>query len=119
MALTFTDVACPMGAITEFPLGQFKARVIDVTLDSSYLTTGEVLTAAALGWDYIYGVLELETFSNSTGTLGLPSIREQGSAGSQLTFQPLESAADGDPMDEGGSTNDFSAFTGRFIVLGY
>ena len=119
MALTVTAVRTPNQDNHEGSFMGLRGRVVDITFDSSYLTTGEVLTAATLGWTYVFGAVVLTHPTNTAGTLGLPTVVRANSTNSQLTFQPLESAGDGDPMDEAGSTNDLSAFTGRFIVLGY
>lgn len=119
MALTVANVSTPNSEMHEGEFAGLKARIVDITFDSSYVTTGEVLTATSLGWTYVFGAIALTHPANAAGTLGLPTVVKKNTAGSQLTFQPLESAGDGDPMDEAGSTNDLSAFTGRFVVLGY
>lgn len=119
MALTIANVTTPNGEVHEGSLMGLRARIVDITFDSSYLTGGEVLTTAMLGWDYLFGAVALTHPANSAGTLGLPTVVKANSTGTQLTFQPLESAASGDPMGQATSTQDLSAYTGRFIVLGF
>lgn len=119
MALTVTEVVHPNSSTTDIYIPPFRGRIVNLTFDASYLTGGEVLTAAMMGWSYVFGAITLTHPANSAGTLALPTVVKRNTAGTSLTLQPLESAGDGDPMDEAGSTNDLSAFTGMFLVLGY
>lgn len=55
MAVTITNITTPNSSVTEFPYGIFKARMVDVTFDSTYPTAGEIITAANLGWSQLVG----------------------------------------------------------------
>lgn len=120
MALTLAQVANPQSAITEFPFGPFKVRVMDLTFDNSYLTGGEVLTAAQLGWNQVWGALEMVNASNSTGTVASFTVVKANSALSQLTFQLYEGAAtaNDNPLKEWTSAQDASTYTGRYLIFG-
>lgn len=119
MALTVAEVVHPNAASTHVSFPPFKAKIVDVTFDSSYLTTGEIMTAASQGFTILLGAITLTHPTNTAGTLGMPCVVRASATGSQLAFQPLESAGDGDALDEAGSTNNLSTFTGRFMILGY
>lgn len=122
MALTVTDVSTPNAQINEFPLGPWKARLVDIAFDASYLTTGEILTAASLGWVQVFGAIELVKPANSTGTFMLPSVVKKNTANTQLTFQVYRydgAAAGKASLEEAASAFDASTFTGRFLILGY
>lgn len=122
MPLTMTNVSNPQASITEFPLGPFKGRIVDLSLvgDTSYLTGGEVLTAAALGWNVIFGAIPVSGgFATSTGALSADTIVKPNAAQTQLTFQLQETAATVDtPTKEVSSGQDMSAYSGRYLVLG-
>ena len=120
MALTVANVSTPNAEMHEGDFVGLKARVLDLTFDSSYLTGGEVLTAASLGWTYLFGAVTLTDPANSAGTLALGCTVKKNTAGTQLTFQATETAGTVDtPHKEVSSTQDISAYTGRFVVLGY
>lgn len=121
MALTVANVTTPNAEMHEGQMIGLKARVLDITFDSSYLTGGEVLTAASLGWVYTFGAIPLTNPTNSTGTVMAPPVVKKNTAGTQLTFQLAEGAAtaNDNPLKEVTSAQDMSAYTGRFIVLGY
>lgn len=121
MPLTIANVTHPNQSISEFQLGPWKARLIDVTFDSSYLTTGEVLTAAQLGWVQIHGAIVVELGSNrgSTGTLALDVNVRANAARTQVTVQAYETAGTVDtPHKEVTSAQDISAYTCRLLVFG-
>jgi len=119
MALTIAYVSTPNSEHHEAQFAGLRAVVLDLTFDSSYPTTGEDLTAADLGWTYLFGAITLVHPKNAAGTLGLPCMVSANSTNTTLAFQTLESAGDGDPMDESANATDLSLFTGRFVVLGY
>lgn len=119
MALTIAEVSNPNSgqSVTEF-FG-LKAKMIDITFDNSYLTTGEVLTAAALGWDSVQGAITVWDPALADGTLSVSTVVKPNTARTQLTFQAQETAATVDTsFKEVTSTADLSLYTGRFIILG-
>jgi hypothetical protein len=122
MALTVTNVSTPNALINEFSFGPYKARLVDIAFDNSYLTTGEVLTAASLGWVQVFGAIVLTEPTNSAGTLMLPVVVKKNTANSQLTFQlyRYDGGAGGKAsLEEAAPAFDASTFTGRFLILGY
>jgi len=119
MALTLTDVATPNAAQHTGTMLGMKARIVDITFDASYLTTGEVLTAAQLGWAMVIGAVVLNDPVNAAGTLSVGCVVRKNTAGSQLAFQAMYGPTSVGPYPEATSTNDLSTYTGRFIVLGY
>lgn len=121
MALTVANVSTPNSEIHEGQFLGLRGRIVDITFDSSYLTGGEVLTAATMGWTYLFGAVPLTHPTNTAGTVMAPAVVKKNTAGSQLTFQLAEGAAtaDDNPLKEVGSTQDMSTYTGRFVVLGY
>lgn len=120
MALTITQVAHPNSQITEGDLLGFKARLVTITFDSSYLTTGEVLTASSMGWIGVIGAIEVSGVGNTTGALSVTTVVRPNSSLSQLTFQAQETAATVDTSHkEVTSAADLSTYSGTFIVLGF
>lgn len=121
MAVTIAEVAHPNAAQTEFPFGIYKARIIDVTFDASYVTTGEPLTAASLGWNgVVYSFPSLAM--NAAGTLGMPVYAEANATQSQLTLQLLRydgASAGKASLEEAANAFDASLFTARLLVIGY
>lgn len=119
MALTIADVTHPNSQSTEFPLGPFKAVVKTITFDSSYLTTGEVLTAADLGWNQVHGAIAISGVGNADGTLSLTTVVKPNTARTQLAFQAQETAGTVDtPHKEVSSTQNISAYSGTFLIFG-
>lgn len=144
MALTIAYPTHPNQVMTEFQLGPWKARMVKLTFDASYLTTGEVLTAANLGWTNLIGAIPLTGVANADGTLSAPCVVRSNTAQTSLTFQAQESAAvtththtentagaytqnattaaggaiAAGRLAEVASTTDLSAYHGTFFVLG-
>lgn len=119
MALTITYPTHPNQTITEFPFGPWKCRVVKLTFDSSYLTTGEVLAATDLGWNTVIGALPLTGVGNADGTLSVGTVVRANTAQTSLTFQAQETGAATDAsFKEVTSTGDLSAYHGTFLVLG-
>lgn len=144
MALTIAYPTHPNQTITEFPFGPWKARLVKLTFDSSYLTTGEVLNATDLGWNTLIGAMPLTNVGNADGTLSVGTVVRANTAQTALTFQAQESAAvaththtentaaaytqnattaaggaiSAARLAEVGSTTDLSAYHGNFLVLG-
>lgn len=123
MALTLAQISRPNSAISEFQFGEFKCRIMDVTFDASYPTGGEVLTAASLGWNYLYGSLGGNPIAmNAAGTLGIPVYVEPNAAGTQVTLQLLRydgASAGKASLEEAAAAFDASLFTTRLYLLGY
>lgn len=122
MAVTVADVANPNGAQTELSaFAPFRARFIDVTFDNSYVTTGEPLTTAMLGWNVLFGAIPLGLASNAAGTLSMPVVVKSNAAQSQLTLQlqRYDGASAGKAsLEEAANAFDASLFTVRLLVLG-
>lgn len=121
MALTIANVTHPNQIMTEFDFGPWRARMIDVTFDSSYLTTGEVLTAANLGWQQIHGALVIQHATNrgSSSTAMTPVVVIPNTTRTQVTIQAYETAAATDtPFKEVTSAQDQSAYVCRLLVFG-
>lgn len=120
MALTVANVSTPNSEIHEAQFLSLRARVVDITFDSQYLTTGEVLNATDLGWTYLFGAVTLADPSNAAGTASVGCVVKKNTAGSALTFQAQETAGTVDlAFKEVSSNQDLSTYTGRFVVLGY
>lgn len=118
MAVTFANVSTPNTSITEDQLFGLKARIVDVTFDNSYLTTGEVVTAAQLGWDTIQFVWA-ESAVNAAGTLAHNVVARPNAARTQMAIQAYETAATVDtPHKEVTSAADLSTYTVRLVVFG-
>lgn len=123
MALTIAQVSHPNSASTEFPFGPFKARILDVTFDSSYdNANGESLTAASLGWVTIEGAFVLADAWSGTSTDLLSPVRPVATAGgSSVTFRTFEyngAAAGLARLQEVANTVDLSTYTMRVCVFG-
>lgn len=98
--------------------GNKRARTYEVTFDDSYPTAGESLTASDVGLRVIEDVFPEGIASNSDGTggtLGAPVRYDYSSA----KLQAFESAADGDPLDETGSTNSLANYMVQVTFLGW
>jgi hypothetical protein len=87
-AVTFTNVSNANGSVTEDQLFGFKARLIDVTLATSYSTGGDTLTATALGVNNIVGWIPCSTMAAPTGgATGKAYSTVVNASGSTLSFQ--------------------------------
>lgn len=121
MGLTVASVANPQGKNTDFTIGPFKARVVNITFDNSYLTTGEVLTKQMMGWAYLFGAIQLTSgVKNAAGTLSNNVVIQRNASGSQLAFIAQETAGVVDtPFKEVNSGDNLSAYSGEFLILGW
>ena len=125
MAVTLAKVANPNQIETVIDYGPFKGVFKVVTLDNSYLTTGEVVTAAQVGFRVIVGVVDLQGgagFSNAAGTQTLPALAKVSATGSQVAFQAqrYDGASAGKAnLEEAAATTDLSLFSGKFLFIGY
>jgi hypothetical protein len=121
MAATVAQVTTPNGPQTWLQFGPFKAVIVDVTLDSTYPTTGEVVTAAQVSLDTIVGCITVREFANAAGTLTIgPTRMLVNAAGTQFTIQGYNSTT-GAPSTLLELANNFNASTyvGRLMVFGY
>lgn len=96
-----------------------KQRVRNVTCSGSYVADGEVVTAEDVGLKVIVQVHAPGAVVNDTSpSLGNPLAVIIADDGSQVRFVLLESAADGDALDEkpaeSNTTGDFP-FRATFI----
>lgn len=122
MALTVTDISTPNAAVTVFPFGVFKAKMVDVLFDNSYVTTGEPLAASSLGWTQVFGAIVMTWPSNAAGTASMGLVVKKSTDNSQLTLQlqGYDGASAGKAnFEEKANAFDASAFTARLLVLGY
>lgn len=124
MALTVANVSHPNQNVWEGEfLGQ-KARVIDVTFDNSYPNaTGEVITAASLGFQQIYGCLVLQHgYSGTTTDLGVVVLPVVASSKANVALRVLGFDEDGgtnwEGLQEAADTTDLSAYSCRICVIG-
>lgn len=60
MGLTVTNIQTPNAQLNQFSLGPWNARFVEVAWDSTYLVGGELLTAASLGWNQVFGAIEVQ-----------------------------------------------------------
>lgn len=124
MALTVAAVAHPNSQNTEFSFGPFRARIVDVTFDSSYdNTNGEAMTAASLGWSTIEGAVVLGDAWSGTSTDLTAVVRPVAtSGGTSITFRAFEyngAAAGVARLQEVANATDLSTYTARVLVFGY
>ena len=123
MAVTVANVSHPNQDVWEGEfLGQ-KARVIDVTFDSSYdNTNGEAVSAATLGLQGIYGVFVLaDGWSGSTtDTLAVvrPVINSTRDSVALRAFRYDGASAGKAYLEEVANAVDMSAFSVRLCVIG-
>lgn len=126
MPITLAKVANPnqFETVTDFG-GFFKGVIKTITLDNSYLTTGEIVTAAQVGFSRIYGVIDLQGgagFTNAAGTQTLPAMVKTNATNSQVTFQPqrYDGASAGKAnLEEVANAVDLSLFSGKFLFIGH
>lgn len=116
MAFTVTNVTHPNTSVTEGTMLGMKARIVDLTPDSSYSDNGDVLSASLFQWSEIHGLIQLAPFTNSTGE---NSLSHSTRLSTPDLYVRLYLADDADTDDEVADAGDYSAYTGRFIVLGY
>lgn len=70
MAVTISNVVHSNTNVWEGTLLGRKARVVNVTFDSSYDAGGEVVTAGTFGWDQLDDAIVLRHPSTSDGSSG-------------------------------------------------
>lgn len=114
MALTLADVSGAEGPL--YSLGNLKAKVVDVTFDSSYPTGGESLTAADVGLTNIIAVSGDAYALNSTPTTAVGVVYNYSTA--KLIAMYATANASNVAFAEATSTNDLSAFTCRLVIFG-
>jgi hypothetical protein len=102
--------------------GNKRFRVYDVAFSGTYTANGESVTAAQVGLKKIQQVHAPGAALDSTSApaLGNPLGVVISSTGSTATFVLLESAADGDALDEKpAETTASAAATFRVTFIGY
>lgn len=125
MAITLAKVSHPNQIETQFEFGPFKAVVKTVTLDNSYLTTGEVVTAAQVNMTVLLGVIDMNGgggLSVTNGSASLPVIVKRSANQKQVTFQPqgYDGASAGKAnLEEKANAFDASLYSGNFLFIGY
>jgi NaMN:DMB phosphoribosyltransferase len=124
MAVTVTHISTPNAGQTWGSLGTFDTLMVDVLMDSSYLTTGEPITAAQFGLTGVVGAIPLSMLTNraSSNTSGMPVHVFPNAAQTQLTIQPYryDGASAGKAfMEEVANAVDVSAYTVRLLVIGF
>lgn len=123
MAFTITQIANPNSKMTEFPLGPWKVRVMDLTFDNSYdNTNGEVLTAASLGWNTIEGAMVLgEPWSGTTTDFAVVARPVATAGGTSISFRAFRydgANAGKASLEEVANAVDLSTYTMRVMVMG-
>lgn len=117
MPVTIANVSNPNSKLTEFSFGPYKARIVTIAFDNSYLTGGEVVTAANLGWNELHGAVAITGVGNVAGTLSMTTVVRK--SGKNLLFQLQETAGTVDtPHKELTSAADASAYSGQFLIFG-
>ncbi len=118
MPVTLAEVATPNTPLSQDVWFGMKARLLDVTFDNSYLTGGEILTAAQLGWDTIQFVL-CDGARGAAGVGLVNVIAVPNAARTQVALQAYETAGTVDlAHKEVSSAQDLSTYTARMIVFG-
>lgn len=124
MAVTVNQVTTPNSGQTWGSLGPFDTVIVDVVMDSSYLTAGEVVTAAQLGLTGVIGAIPLTLLTNraSTNTFAQPVHVFPNAAQTQLTIQAYryDGASAGKAfLEEVANAVDLSTYTVRLMVIGF
>lgn len=121
MALTLAEVSHPNAGQTTFSFGPFKATFKTVTFDNSYPTTGEIVTAAALGWNGLIGAICFSGgIANTAGTLAHVIVARPDAAQSQVALQAIETGTAVDsPLKEATNAADLSTYSAVFLFIGY
>lgn len=119
MAVTVARVA---GA--DHVSGNKRVRVRTITLDSSYVQTGEPLTAAEVGLKKIEQAIPHGLAITSTGTTAWSVTPQINSAGtSMLLFvhgqEPADVTATSLPFPDADATENLSTFSIRMSFIGY
>lgn len=94
MAVTITNVKTPNSQATYGEMSGLKSVIVDVTFDSSYVTGGEVVTAANLGWTNIIGGIVMSNPAPSGNASALASRIIPNSAQTQVAIQLFQSGYD-------------------------
>lgn len=120
MAVTLAEVSTPNSQQSYGEFLGFKAKIVQITLDSSQLDGGEPLTAAQLGWDQVYGAIVLSQFAVANGDTHVPVVIKNNAANTQLTIQAYRynGASAGVAFLEEAPAADLSTYSGKLIVLG-
>ena len=120
MPVTVAQVTHPNQTVTQFPFGPWQARLVDITFDASYLTTGEPLSAVTLGVNQVHGAIVIYDAKNAAGTLALPVLIVPNANRTSLTLQLLRydgAAAGKASLEEAANAFDASLFTMRVCLI--
>ena len=109
MALTFADA----GSLPYYIEGNRKRVVKTVTMDSSYASGGEVVTAADLGLNHIdYAKAQIKVNSNSSDSLvSVNFAKTDGQSGKLVFYEETPQAID--------SGDNLSSCTVHLEAVGY
>jgi hypothetical protein len=123
MAVTNAKVSHPNQQETAFPVGMFKGVIRQITFDSSYPTTGEVVTAASLGFQKIdFSFVEGGSFAhNAAGTASVGVKVVPNAARTQVTlflYRYDGASAGKASFEEAANAFDASTFSTRIMFLG-
>ena len=110
MAATFANVL----SVPYTTVGNQKQTVYDVTMDNSYLTGGEVATAANLGLNYIdHAEAQVTVAANASDAIGNAQfVRSSGLTGLVKLYDP-------DVPADMTSADDLTGCVVRVIAKGY
>jgi hypothetical protein len=123
MAVSIANVAHPNQNVWEGEFLGYKAKVVDVTFDSSYdNTNGEAVTAASLGYQQIYGAIVLaDAWSGSTTDLAVlirPVINTAQTSCALRAFRYDGANAGKASLEEVANAVDLSTYTTRIVFIG-
>lgn len=98
-------------------IGDLKYKIVPVTWDSSYASTGESLTAANLGLQEVIAVIDLGT--NATLSSGDKTVRaEYDYTNSKLLAYGFDGSQTGDAALTEVDSLDLSNCVSRLLVIG-
>ena len=123
MAVTIANVTHPNQNVWEGEfLGQ-KCKVVDVTFDSSYDSpSGEIVTAAQLGYQSIYGAFPMsQGWSGITTKLAVVIVPVVGAARTFVSLRAFRydgANAGKASREEVANSVDLSTYTVRMVFIG-
>lgn len=98
-----------------YVIGNKRVHTFTITFDDSYVTAGEPLTAATLGFSKIIEVRAHGPFRNTDATLGI--VVSYDHTNSKLVAY-WGNAGSVSGMPEVASTTDLSTYSGRITAIG-
>lgn len=119
---TVTNISDPNRVVMEGEWLGMKYRIIDFAFDASYATGGEIVTAASLGWTFLFGGIPLYC-KNAAGSQWAPVWVVPNAAGSQVGIfigndNDAAAYAQRVKLFEAPAATDQSLLTARIILLG-